>query len=92
MSDTGSNDHLLLIILYRLKKKAEKQKVKVQKKKYVPSADDNKDEDVKDEDDKDEDDENFDMTVTSVIIFFGLVCTFLILLYFFYDYLGKFLL
>ena len=58
----------------------------------MPSADDNKDEDDKDGDDKDEDDENFDMTVTSVVIFFALVCTFLILLYFFYDYLGKFLL
>jgi hypothetical protein len=38
----------------------------------VPSADDNKDEDDKDGDDKDEDDENFDMTVTSVVIFFAL--------------------
>ena len=76
-----------ITLMDRRKKKAEKQKTKVQKKKYVPSADDNKDEDVKDEDDKDEDDENFDMTVTSVVIFFALVCTFLILLYFFYDYL-----
>ena len=38
-----------------------------------------------------DDDEGDEISVPMIIIFFILVCTFLVLLYFFYEYLGKYM-
>lgn len=66
----------------RYKKKEEKLQKKKKSPRYVQSSD-------KDgtEDEKDEDEEHLDITVPAVLVFFVLVCTFLVLLYFYYDYL-----
>ncbi|XP_052059535.1 signal peptide peptidase-like 2B isoform X2 [Mytilus californianus] len=71
-----------LTFIDRQKKQEEKEKKKKEKK-YVQSSDQGKDES---EDEKDNE-EHLDITVPAVIVFFVLVCAFLVLLYFFYDYL-----
>ncbi|XP_071140613.1 signal peptide peptidase-like 2A isoform X3 [Mytilus edulis] len=71
-----------LTVIERQKKQEEKEKKK-REKKYVQSSDQGKDE----TDDEKEDEEHLDITVPAVIVFFVLVCAFLVLLYFFYDYL-----
>ncbi|CAC5406622.1 SPPL2B [Mytilus coruscus] len=71
-----------LIVIDRQKKQEEKEKKKKEKK-YVQSSDQGKDE----TDDEKDDEEHLDITVPAVIVFFVLVCAFLVLLYFFYDYL-----
>ena len=38
-----------------------------------------------------DDDEGDEISVPMIIVFFILVCTFLVLLYFFYEYLGKYM-
>lgn len=57
-------------------------KPKSSSKKSTRSGEDDRSDDA-------EDDEDLDITIPKVIIFFIMVCAFLVLLYFFYEYLGR---